>query len=324
MIKRVLSVLVCASAGALSVLGAAQDDLYKKGPDSTTQPGVPTGKVIGPTTLPAGQQFPNNTHTYWVYVPAQYDATKPAALMIFNDGHAFVGPLYNGPTVLDNLIYRREIPVSIAVFINPGRSAIQPEPYTARGQWGDQTTNRPTEYNALDAKYAGVICDELLPVIKKEYNISDKPEDRLIGGQSSGAIAAFTVAWHRPDQFGKVISTIGSFVNIRGGDAYPQMIAQNEKKPIRIYLQDGTNDNRNQNQRMDWHTQNNRMVEALTAKGYDVNYSWGVGTHDGAHGGAIFPEMLRWMWRDYPRNDIPANRNPLPATAAPAAPAAPQ
>jgi enterochelin esterase family protein len=202
------------------------------------------------------------------------------------------------------------MPVTIAVFINPGRRPDQPE--ASAKDWGDRSSNRPQEYNALDDKYARVIVDELLPVLAKDYNISSNPDDRAIGGASSGAIAAFTVAWHRPDQFRKVLSTIGSFVNIRGGHVYPDLIRSSEKKPIRIFLQDGLNDNRGirgeganatYNPERDWHAQNRKMVAALTEKGYDVNFVWGIGTHSNKQSGAMLPEMLRWLWRDYPRPD---------------------
>jgi enterochelin esterase family protein len=231
--------------------------------------------------------------------------------MIFNDGQAFKyadGDL-RAQNVMDNLIYRREIPVMIGVFINPGRKPEQPEPTPSN--WGDRDTNRPEEYNSLDDRYPRVIVDELLPVLYKEYNISKKPEDHGIGGSSSGAIAAFNVAWHRPDHFRKVLSFIGSFTNIRGGHAYPDMIRKNDRKPIRIYLQDGRNDNRgmrrggNYDQSWDWFYQNVRMVEALTAKGYDLNYVFGIGRHSQKQPGAVMPEAMRWLWRDQPVSSDP-------------------
>ena len=202
---------------------APPDDTYHLGPDSEPHEGVPQGKIIGPTAL-TSKVYPNTTRDYWVYVPAQYDASRPACLMIFFDGHAYVGLKgdYRIPYVFDNLIYRREMPVTIGVFINPGRRPDQKEASDA--DWGDGTTNRRVEYNALNDQYSKLIVDELLPVLKKEYNISDDPEDRAISGASSGAICAFTVAWHRPDQFRKVISTIGSFTNIMGGHVYPDLI----------------------------------------------------------------------------------------------------
>ena len=181
------------------------DAHYQLGPDSLEREGVAKGEVRGPFTLPS-QAYPGTQHTYWVYVPAQYDKAVPASLMIFNDGQAFKnmeGDL-RVPNVLDNLIDRRELPVMLAVFINPGRTPEQPEPTPQ--EWGDRTTNRPTEYNSLDDKYARVIVDELMPALYKEYNISKDPERHGIGGASSGAIAAFTVAWERPNEFRKVLS----------------------------------------------------------------------------------------------------------------------
>jgi enterochelin esterase-like enzyme len=324
--------LLAILASFLGALAAPTDDVYSLGPDSQPHEGVPKGKVIGPLTL-ASEVFPNTTRHYWIYVPAQYDPKQPADLMIFQDGQAFVGPAgeYRIPCVFDNLIYRREMPVTIGVFINPGHRPDQLE--SSPTNWGDSINNRGIEYNELNDHYANLIVNELLPALEKDYNISKNPDDRAIAGASSGAICAFTVAWQRPDQFHKVISTIGSFTDIRGGHVYPDLIRQSERKPIRIYLQDGLNDLRGRgrnggeyNPKRDWHAQNLKMVAALTEKGYDVNYCWGVGTHSGKQGGAIMPEMLRWLWRDYPRPDDPMDdrnrklfvpaENPSPAPAA--------
>jgi enterochelin esterase-like enzyme len=290
---------------------APTDAVYLLGPDSQAHEGVPQGKIIGPLTL-ASQVFTNTTRHYWIYVPAQYDPKQPASLMIFQDGWAFVSVpgTFQIPYVFDNLIYRREMPVTIGVFINPGHRPDQPE--SSSTNWGDSINNRPTEYNELNDNYTKMIVDELLPVLEKDYNISKNPDDRAIGGSSSGSICAFTVAWQRPDQFRKVISTIGSFTDLRGGHVYPDLIRQSERKPIRVYLQDGLNDLRGRgrnggayNPKRDWHAQNLKMAAALTEKGYDVNYCWGIGTHSGRQAGAIMPEMLRWLWRDYPRPDDP-------------------
>src|SRR5260221_14431070 len=214
------------------------DAFYHLGPDSLPQDGVPKGEIRGPFTL-ASSAYPGTQHTYWVYVPAQYDASVPASLMVFQDGQAFkdMDGVVRAPNVLDNLIYRREIPVMIAGFINPGRTPQQPEPTPSNS--GDRDTNRPTEYNTLDDKYARVVVDELMPALYREYSISKDPDRHGIGGASSGAIAAFPVAWQRPNEFRKVLSIVGSFVNLRGGDAYADIARQSERKPIRIFLQDG-------------------------------------------------------------------------------------
>jgi enterochelin esterase-like enzyme len=282
------------------------DAHYQIGPDSLEREGVAKGEVRGPFILPS-QAYPGTQHTYWVYVPAQYDKAIPASLMIFNDGQAFKnmeGDL-RAPNVLDNLIDRRELPVMLAVFINPGRTPEQPEPNPK--EWGDKTTNRPTEYNTLDDKYARVIVDELLPALNKDYNIAKDPERRGIGGASSGAIAAFTVAWERPNEFRKVLSLIGSFTNIRGGHAYADIVKKTDKKPIRIVMQDGRNDNRGVGRDggaydplRDWFLQNVRLKDALVEKSYDVAYQFGIGKHSQKHGGMVLPEMMRWLWRDHP------------------------
>ncbi len=280
------------------------DAFYSLGPDSLPQPGVPKGEIRGPFRLPSNA-YPGTQHTYWLYIPAQYDPDIPSSLMIYNDGQAFMnadGDM-RAQNVMDNLIFRRELPVMISIFINPGRRPDQPEPNQT--EWGDRTTNRPTEYNSLDDKYARVIVDELMPVLYKEYNISKDPERHGIGGSSSGAIAAFTVAWQRPDEFRKVLSNVGSFVDLRGGNAYPDIIRKSDKRPIRIFLCDGRNDNRGQrpgedyNEARDWFFQNVRMMQALTAKGYDINYAWGINEHGQKMGGLILPDMMRWLWRDH-------------------------
>jgi enterochelin esterase family protein len=293
--------------------GPNPNSQYRPGPDSLPQDGVPKGEIRGPYHL-ASQAYPGTQHTYWVYVPAQYDPAVPAALMIYQDGQAFKDE--NGDmraqNVMDNLIYRREIPVMIGVFINPGRTAEQAEPSPETG-WGDGTTNRATEYNTLDDKYARVITEELMPVLYKEYNISKDPEQHGIGGSSSGAIAAFTVAWERPNEFRKVLSNVGSFVDLRGGYVYPERVLASDRKPIRVFLCDGRNDHRGfgrdgvYNEKRDWFFQNVRLMKALTQKGYDVNYTWGMNLHGQKFGGAIMPDMMRWLWRDGPVSTDPNN-----------------
>jgi enterochelin esterase family protein len=310
-----LAIMVSIAASLFSQLpqqppGPSPNSQYRLGPDSMPQEGVPRGEIRGPFTLPS-KVYPGTQHTYWVYVPAQYDPAVPVSLMIFNDGQAFKDPDgdVRGQNVLDNLIYRREIPVMLAVFINPGRTPEQSEPNAQ--EWGDHTTNRPTEYNTPDERYARVITEELMPVLYRGYNISHDPDQHGIGGTSSGAIAAFMVAWERPDQFRKVLSIVGSFVNLRGGDAYPERVLANPTKPIRIFLCDGRNDNRGvrngnpYDQRLDWFYQNVRLMKALTAKGYDVNYAWGMNLHGQKMGGAILPDMMRWLWRDGPVSTDP-------------------
>ena len=306
-------------SGSVAFGAAGTDNTYLLGPDSASHPGVPKGKVIGPTALPSNI-FTNTTRDYWVYVPAQYNPTNPACLMVFQDGFAYVDTTtpnaeFFVPYVFDNLIYRREMPVTIGVFINAGHNPNNPnqkEPSYA--DWGDRVANRGSEYNTMDDKYARMIIEELMPVLTRQYNISPDPANHGIVGASSGAICAFTVAWQRPDQFRKVISSIGTFTG--RGAAYPDMVRTNAPKPIRVFLCDGVNDMANRGIRngqydptRDWHAQNIRMMEALTAQKYDVNFVWGIGTHSHRQAGAIMPEMLRWLWRDYPRIDDPKDNS---------------
>jgi enterochelin esterase-like enzyme len=302
-------ILIVLALVAGSVLGQDQDTnaYYKLGPDSVAQEGVPKGKIHGPFVLPS-KVFPGDQHDYWIYVPAQYEPSTPAALMVYNDGQAYMHPESDirAQNVMDNLIYRREIPVMIGVFINPGRKPEQP--MAKLDNWGDRGSNRPEEYNSLDDRYARVIVEELLPVLQSQYNISSNPEHRGIGGSSSGAIAAFTVAWERPNEFRKVLSLIGTYVNLRGrgGSRYPDLVRDTPRKPLRIFLQDGRNDHRGRRgdndykPELDWFYQNVRLAKELTEKGYDVNYVWGIGPHSSKHGGMILPDMMRWLWRDHP------------------------
>lgn len=311
-VTSILALTVATVGGfALAQVAAkpSPDSQYRLGPDSLPQEGVPKGEVRGPFVIQS-QAYPGTQHTYWIYVPAQYDPKVPTALMVFQDGQAFKNE--NGEiraqNVMDNLIYRREIPVMIGVFINPGRRPDQTE--ASPQEWGDRTTNRPTEYNSLDDKYARVVTEELMPALEKDYNISKDPEMHGIGGSSSGAIAAFTVAWERPNAFRKVLSIVGSFTNIRGGHKYSEIVEKSKKKPIRVFLCDGRNDNRGirngvYDQTWDWFYQNVKLKDALTKKGYDVNYTWGMNNHGQSYAKAVFPDMMRWLWRDQPVSTDP-------------------
>ena len=315
--RKLASYLLTALLAGLTVFAISQtqqrpnpDSQYRSNPDAAIHDGVPKGEVKGPFVIKSNA-YPGTQHTYWVYVPAQYDPKTPTALMVLQDGQAMKQE--NGEiraqTVFDNLIYRREIPVMLGVFINPGRTPEQKEPSPENG-WGDGFTNRGVEYNTLDDKYARVITDELMPELQKDYNISKDPDMRGIGGSSSGAIAAFTVAWERPKEFHKVLSIVGSFTNIHNGDAYPDIIRKSGKKPLRVFLCDGRNDNRGMrggkyDARWDWFLQNVRMKDALTAKGYDLNYTFGMNNHGQRFGGQIFADMMRWLWRDGPVSTDP-------------------
>lgn len=268
---------------------------YKQGADSQRQEGVPQGTVTEHEWLES-KIFSGTKRRYSVYVPKQYDESKPAALMVFQDGHAYASETgeYRATVVMDNLIHRKELPITIGVFVDPGhKKDTLPE---KRG-WRPTPENRSFEYDTLSDDYAKFLLDEILPEVKKKYNITDDPNGRAICGASSGGICAFTVAWERPDKFGKVLSHIGSFTNIRHGDQYPGIIRKTEKKPIRVYLQDGENDL--DNEHGNWPLGNKQMYAALKFKDYDVKLDWGEGAHNGNHAGSIFPDAMRWLWRDY-------------------------
>ena len=269
-------------------LSAADD--YQLGPDSLPQAGVPQGTVEQRRMSSQGI-YPGTERDYWIYVPAQYDPDKPACLMVFQDGGGYVNLKGHSrvPTVFDNLIHKGEMPVTIGLFLNPG--VIPPAV-----DGGKPRKNRSFEYDTVSDQYANFLLEEVLPKVEKVYNISEDPEHRAICGISSGGICAFTVAWYRPDQFRKVISYVGSFTNIRGGHIYPSWIRKTEKKPIRVFLQDGENDL--DNLHGSWPLANQRMASALEFAGYDYKFEFGDGGHNGRHGGAILPDALRWLWRD--------------------------
>lgn len=275
-------------------LVTAGDDDYSLGPDSMVQEGVPRGEVKD-YVWESKVVFPGTVRRYSVYVPAQYDGSQPAALMVFQDGHAYLDPngQFRATVVMDNLIATGEMPVTIGVFIDPGHRGELPE---TRG-WRPTPANRSVEYDTLSETYVRFLLEEILPEVGKDYRITENPKLRAICGISSGGICAWTVAWERPESFRKVLSHVGSFVNIRGGHNYPALIRKTEKKPIRVFLQDGTGDL--DNEHGNWPLANQQMAAALKFKDYDFEFVMGTGAHSGAHGGAILPESLRWLWREW-------------------------
>ncbi len=271
---------------------------YPLGIDSLAQAGVPTGTLEGPFLFKSNI-IQDTIRKYWVFVPAQYTAEKPACLLVFQDGARAINPdgVIRAPQVLANLIAKKQIPVTIGIFITPGQRGNDFPDSIGTGN----PDNRDREYDVLTDDYARMVIEEILPEVEKKYKISKQPADRTIGGSSSGAICAFTVAWERPEEFRNVISMIGSFTNIHGGHVYPDLVREADKKPIRIFLQDGENDNRSpQNLDRDWFLQNQKMVAALKEKDYDMAHVFGIGPHADDHGGAILPQMLKWVWRDHP------------------------
>lgn len=258
------------------------------GPDSQRQPGVPQGTITKAewrSTI-----FPGTIRDYWVYVPAQYTPDEAANVMVFQDGGLYVTEDGNAraPVVFDNLIHQRRMPVTIGVFINPGYF-----PPVAAGK--EAVRNRSFEYDTLSDQYARFLLEEILPAVGEQYRLTQEAGGRAISGTSSGGICSWTVAWERPDAFSKVFSQVGSFADIRGGHVYPTLIRKTPRKPIRVFLQAGSNDlDRDWG---NWPLANLEMAAALNFAGYDYRLDYGDGAHDDNHGGAILPEALAWLWR---------------------------
>jgi gluconolactonase len=237
--------------------------------------------------------FPGTTRDYWIYVPKQYDPAKPACLYVNQDGIQ-----YHAPDVFDQLIDKKEIPVLIGVFVTPGR-------VNATSKDALDRLNRSFEYDGLGGDYVRFLLDELLPEVEQKKTADGRPikfsrdgNDRAIAGASSGAICAFTAAWERPDSFRRVFSAIGTYVGLRGGNVYPSLIRKFEPKPIRIFLEDGSSDLNIYGG--DWWMANQEMERAFRFAGYEVNHEWGTGGHSGDHATKIFPDAMRWLWKDWP------------------------
>jgi gluconolactonase len=256
--------------------------------------GVPKGEVLK-FTYNSSKIFPGTSRDYWIYIPAQYKPEKPACVYINQDGIQ-----WNAPTVFDNLISNNEMPVTIGIFVTPGKLL------------ADSTTkslnrfNRSFEYDGLGDAYARFLLNELLPDAEKHkasdgrvVHLSKNGNDRAIGGASSGAVCAFTAAWEHPEEFSRVFSAIGTYTGLRGADRYPILVRKYEPKPIRIFLQDGQNDLNIYGG--DWWKANESMERALSFSGYEVNHEWGEDGHNGNHGTAIFPKVMRWLWKDWPQ-----------------------
>jgi enterochelin esterase-like enzyme len=264
---------------------------YPVHPDTQPHDGVPKGTV---TKQPEwkSEVFPNTVRDWWVYVPAQYKpGGPPAARMVFQDGGGYINLPANVPVVFDNLIHRGDMPVTVGVFINPGD-------VPKDGKRNPRPSNRSFEYDTLSDQYVRFLLTEMLPAAEKQAHVKFRtdPASRAIGGRSSGGICAWTAAWERPDQFGKVWSAVGSFQNIRGGDRYPGIIRKTEKKPIRICFQDGDHDL--DNEHGNWWLGNLQMEAALKFKGYDYKFITGHGGHNSKQEAAVLPDALKWLWRD--------------------------
>ena len=260
-------------------------EAYLRHPDTYAKPTVPKGTL---TQMPMWESrvFPGVKRNWWIYVPAQYDPAKPACTMVWQDGQWSKNYV---PTSFDNLIHAGDMPPTIAIFLEPGTKP-------------DGGSNRSFEYDVVSDQYSQFLLTEILPEVEKKYSLRQTPDSRAIAGSSSGAICAFTVAWNHPDKFGKVLSWIGSYVDLAklhgketGGDDYPAFIRKTPKKPLRIWLQDGKQDI--ENQFGSWWHSNLQMERALNFMGYDLMWQPGNGYHSNAHGEATLPTSLRWLWR---------------------------
>jgi gluconolactonase len=253
---------------------------------------VPKGDVTK-YSFEKSKVFPGTYRDYWIYVPKQYDGKTPACVYVGQDGVQ-----YKAPEVFDRLIAEKQMPVTIGIFIMHGRVK------ALDGKQALDRSNRSYEYDGLGDNYVRFLLDEILPEVEtrtapdgRPIKLSKNGNDRCISGASSGAICAFTAAWERPDAFSRVFSSVGTYVGLRGGNVYPTLIRKYEPKPLRVFLQDGSKDLNIY--AGDWWMANQEMERALTFAGYEVNHIWGEGGHDGKHATEIFPEAMKWLWKDW-------------------------
>lgn len=292
LVRNIMNKLMPFFTVALLLFASSPVALAEEHPDRIRQPGVPQGTMTQ-GLMADSQIFPGTTREYSVYVPAQYDANQPACLMVFMDGAGYASSdgAFRVPIVFDNLIHQKAMPVTVAVFVNPGM-------IKAGKPGAVDRSNRSFEYDSLGDRYSKFLIDEFLPLALKDLNISTAPKDRAVCGISSSGICAFTVAWERPDQFGKVLSHIGSFTNIRGGWAYPGLVRKSKPnpKPLKVYLQEGKDDL--DNLHGNWPLGNQDMAAALQFAGYPYKLTMTDGGHSGKWAGEDLPNALRWLWNE--------------------------
>lgn len=263
------------------------DVRYVHGPDSVAQPGVPAGETIE-FDWNDSATYPGTSRKFWIHVPARYTPSEPASLVVFQDGWWYLDPdgEVRGAIVLDNLVQRGDIPVTIGVFVDPG---IVPG--------AENPKNRNIEYDAYDDRYAGFLLGEIIPEVTKRYSIAEDPGQWAVCGGSSGGNCAFTAAWLRPDRFSRVIAFLSSFTQMPAGNPYPELIPRVPRKPLRIFLQAGHRDLHWNERERNWLAGNLRVAAALAEAGYDFRLVLGDGGHSPNHGGVLLPDALRWLWR---------------------------
>jgi enterochelin esterase-like enzyme len=280
------------------------DRQYNPCSDAVVRSEVPTGDVQTFSDWTQSSVYPGTKRDMSVYVPPNLDPSGPApSLLVCNDGGAYADP--NGhvraTTVLDNLIARGKLPPTVAVFVDPGRPLDVPaRREVSRGRADDPRAvqQRSVEYDSVNERYARFLLDDLLPFVESTLGVvlSTDPNERTVCGISSGGICAFSAAWFRPESFGRVLSHCGSFTAIRGGHNYPYLIRSTPRKPIRVWMQSGERDA--DILTGNWPLANKEVAAALAFAGYDVNFVFGEGGHNLAHGGAVFGDALRWLARD--------------------------
>ncbi|MGI9242673.1 MAG: SMP-30/gluconolactonase/LRE family protein [Verrucomicrobiales bacterium] len=283
---------------------AQAEESYPELPDSKQQDGVAAGE-LSKGQFSGSKVFPGTIRDYWLYVPKQVKQGAEVGVMVFQDGGKYAkrdGAGFRVPNVFDNLIAKGEMPVTVALFIQPG---IVP----AAGDAAQPRFNRSFEYDSVDDRYSKFLIDEMFPFIEAEHGvkISKDPNRNAICGSSSGGIAAFVAAWHRPDVFRRVFTTVGTYVSLRGGDTLAGLVRKTEPKPLRIFLQDGKNDLNIYGG--DWWVANQQMLRALEWAGYEVDHAFADGGHNGKHGAAIFPDVMRWLWKEKEVKTHPENSN---------------
>jgi gluconolactonase len=285
------------SYAVAAVLAAAAPSFavdYPITEDSKPHEGVPKGEKLS-CDFADSKIFPGTTRKVTVYIPRQYDPARPACVWVNQDGMQ-----HKADVVFDNLIAKGEMPVTIYIAASPGVVK------ALDGKAALDRFNRSREYDGLGDAYARFVLEELLPFVEKQKTgdgrpivLSKKGNDRCIGGSSSGAVCAFTAAWERPAEFRRVFSTIGTYVGLQGADVYPTLIRKYEPKGLRVFLQDGDHDQNIYGG--DWWMANQMMEQALAFSGYEVNHAWGQEGHNAKQGDQIFPDAVRWIWKDWPK-----------------------
>ncbi len=271
----------------------ARGDAVGYNPDSYARPGVPHGKVSEKQTI-VSKIYDGMKSDYWVYASPGVDPAVPSALMVWQDGQGLIGDYSRSRlfTVTENLVAQKLLPPIVHVMISPGQSP-------------DGRAMRSIEYDTVSDRYPRFLMEEVLPEVEKTYKLRPDGYSRAIGGESSGGICAFNVAWLIPDKFSRVHSAVGSFTSIQwhpqdkveGGNVYPFKVRKEPKRNIRIWMSDGADDL--ENNHGSWPMQNIQMANSLKLMEYDFHFRFGTAAHGGAQAALDLPESLTWLWRDY-------------------------